>query len=298
VWDKILLEYKQYLILEQNLAESTLENYFRDINKLISFLGYSFENVAFNTIELHHLRAFLAKLNEVGVAEATQARHVSSIKSFFRFLLYSNNIEVNPSALLESPRLGRKLPVVLSVDEIDKLIAVIDLSKADGHRNKAIIETLYGCGLRVSELVGLRITHLFLDEGFLRVKGKGDKERLVPIGQTAIKAIQHYKEQTRNHLDIDKDSQDILFLNRRGGKLSRIMIFNIIKKMTELAGIKKNVSPHTFRHSFATHLVEGGADLRAVQEMLGHESILTTEIYTHLDQSFLRQTIIEYHPRS
>ncbi len=298
MWDNILLEYRQFLVLEQNLSNNTLENYMRDMQKLITFLNYSHGKVNIQDIKLEHLRAFLAELNEIGIAQASQARQVSSIKSFFRFLLYTNKIESNPSSLLEAPRLGRKLPVVLSIDEIDMLIGVIDLSKADGHRNKAIIETLYGCGLRVSELVGLRLTDVYTDEGFVRVKGKGDKERLVPISKTALTAIEHYKEQSRNHLDIKKESQDILFLNRRGGQLSRVMIFNIIKKLAELAGVKKNISPHTFRHSFATHLVEGGADLRAVQEMLGHESILTTEIYTHLDQNFLRQTIIEHHPRA
>lgn len=292
------MEYRQFLVLEQNLSNNTLENYMRDMQKLITFLNYSHGKVNIQDIKLEHLRAFLAELNEIGIAQASQARQVSSIKSFFRFLLYTNKIESNPSSLLEAPRLGRKLPVVLSIDEIDMLIGVIDLSKADGHRNKAIIETLYGCGLRVSELVGLRLTDVYTDEGFVRVKGKGDKERLVPISKTALTAIEHYKEQSRNHLDIKKESQDILFLNRRGGQLSRVMIFNIIKKLAELAGVKKNISPHTFRHSFATHLVEGGADLRAVQEMLGHESILTTEIYTHLDQNFLRQTIIEHHPRA
>lgn len=296
--EKVLKEYQQFLILEQNLSDSTLENYLRDIQKLFSFLDSSFDNLSFDKIEINHLRAFLAGLTEIGVSEATQARQVSSIKSFFRFLLYTNQLEDNPSALLEAPRLGRKLPVVLSIEEIDKIISIIDLSKPDGHRNKAIIETLYGCGLRVSELIGLRLTDIFVEDGFIRVKGKGDKERLVPISKTALVAIDHYKEQQRNHLNIDDKSKDILFLNRRGTSLSRIMIFNITKKLAEKAGVKKNISPHTFRHSFATHLVEGGADLRAVQEMLGHESILTTEIYTHLDQNYLRQTIIEHHPRA
>ena len=298
MWDSIIKEYRQFLILEQNLSASTLENYLRDILKLVNFIQGMNKNKTYQEIDTEDLRRFVGSLAEIGVAEATQARHVSSIKSFFRFLLYTNKVEANPSALLEAPRLGRKLPVVLSVDEIDKLIAVIDLSKADGHRNKAILETLYGCGLRVSELIGLRLTDVFTEEGFVRVIGKGDKERLVPIGKTALQAIEHYKEQQRNHLSIDEESRDILFLNRRGGKLSRIMIFNITKKLAEKAGVKKNISPHTFRHSFATHLVEGGADLRAVQEMLGHESILTTEIYTHLDQNYLRQTIIEHHPRA
>ncbi|MBN2487069.1 MAG: site-specific tyrosine recombinase XerD [Bacteroidales bacterium] len=298
MWDNILTEYRQFLLLEQNLSDSTLESYLRDILKLKEFLGFQYPALEVRKIELGHLRAFAAYLNELGVAETTQARHVSSIKSFFRFLVYVNKIEANPATLLESPRLGRKLPIVLSVTEIDSMVASIDLSKADGHRNKAIIETLYGCGLRVSELINLKLTDIFADEGFIKVKGKGDKERLVPIGSTALKAIQHYREKQRNHMVIEKPSQNILFLNKRGSHLSRIMIFNITKLLAEKAGIKKTISPHTFRHSFATHLVEGGADLRAVQEMLGHESILTTEIYTHLDQNFLRQTILEHHPRA
>lgn len=284
--------------MEQNLSASTLENYMRDIVKLNQFIEINHREIDYGQVTLEHLRNFLAYLNDLGVSHATQARQVSSIKSFYRFLSYTNKLEVNPSSLLEAPKLGRKLPVVLSVDEIDELIAAIDLSRSDGHRNVAIIETLYGCGLRVSELVNLRLTDIYKEEGFIKVKGKGDKERLVPIGGSALKAIEFYIEQQRNHLDIKKDSQNILFLNRRGGQLSRIMIFNIIKKLAEDIGLKKNISPHTFRHSFATHLVEGGADLRAVQEMLGHESILTTEIYTHLDQGFLRQTIIEHHPRA
>lgn len=298
MWDNIISEYKQFLMMEQNLSASTLENYVRDISKLIQFLEMKIGLINYSDITLEQLRLFLIYLSELGVSQATQARHVSSVKSFFRFLSYVNKIEGNPASLLEAPKLGRKLPVVLAVDEIDSIIGVIDLSKADGHRNKAIIETLYGCGLRVSELVNLRLTDIYADEGFVKVKGKGEKERLVPIGKTALSAIQYYIEQQRNHLKITKESQNVLFLNRRGSKLSRIMIFNIIKKLAELAGIKKTISPHTFRHSFATHLVEGGADLRAVQEMLGHESILTTEIYTHLDQGFLRQTIIEHHPRA
>lgn len=285
-------------MMEQNLSASTLENYVRDISKLAQFLEMKYGLVNYTEILLDQLRAFLVYLSELGVSQATQARHVSSIKSFFRFLNYVNKIEDNPSSLLEAPKLGRKLPVVLAVDEIDQIINAIDLSKPDGHRNKAIVETLYGCGLRVSELVNLKLTDIFSDEGFVKVKGKGDKERLVPVGKTALSAIHYYLEQQRNHLNITKESQNILFLNRRGSKLSRVMIFNIIKKLAELSGMKKTISPHTFRHSFATHLVEGGADLRAVQEMLGHESILTTEIYTHLDQSFLRQTIIEHHPRA
>ncbi len=298
MWDNIIEEYKQFLMMEQNLSESTLENYVRDIFKLTQFLEMNYGLISYTEVTLEQLRAFLVFLSGLGVSVATQARHVSSIKSFFRFLIYVNKVDSNPTSLLEAPKLGRKLPVVLAIDEIDSIIHAIDLSKPDGHRNKAIIETLYGCGLRVSELVNLKLTDIYSDEGFIKVKGKGDKERLVPIGKMALSAIQYYIEQQRNHLNITKESQNILFLNRRGSKLSRVMIFNIIKKLAEIAGIKKIISPHTFRHSFATHLVEGGADLRAVQEMLGHESILTTEIYTHLDQSFLRQTIIEHHPRA
>lgn len=297
-WEILLTEYQQFLLLEQNLAESTLENYLRDIQKMVDFITANFSLQDIGEINLEHLRDFLTYLNELGIAGASQARQVSSIKSFYRFLNYTNKVNDNPSALLESPRLGRKLPVVLSIAEIDEMIAVIDLSKPDGHRNKAILETLYGCGLRVSELINLRLTDIYREEGFVKVKGKGDKERLVPIGKTALKAIDHYVTHHRLHLDIDRMSDNILFLNRRGSRISRIMIFNICKKLAELAGIKKIISPHTFRHSFATHLVEGGADLRAVQEMLGHESILTTEIYTHLDQNFLRETIIGHHPRA
>lgn len=298
MWDNILQEYRQFLLLEQSLSASTLENYLRDILKLRDFVKMKYGDAKYSDLTLDQLRGLLEYLNELGIAQASQARQVSSIKSFYRFLVYTNVIEVNPSAQLEAPKLGRKLPVVLSVEEIDDLISNIDLSKSEGHRNKAILETLYGCGLRVSELTNLKITDIIFDEGFIRVKGKGDKERLVPISNTALSEIEYYKEQQRNHLPVKKEFQNILFLNRRGGQLSRVMVFNIIKDLAEKAGIQKNISPHTFRHSFATHLVEGGADLRAVQEMLGHESILTTEIYTHLDQSFLRQTIIEHHPRA
>jgi integrase/recombinase XerD len=298
VWNNIIKEYKQFIMMEQNLSASTRENYIRDISKLTQFLEMKYGLLNYTEVFLEQLRSFLIYLSELGVSQATQARHVSSVKSFFRFLSYVNKIDHNPSSLLEAPKLGRKLPVVLAIEEIDLIIGAIDLSKPDGHRNKAIVETLYGCGLRVSELVNLKLTDIFKEEGFVKVKGKGDKERLVPIGKIALSAIQYYIEQHRNHLEVTKESQNVLFLNRRGSKLSRVWIFNIIKKLAELAGIKKTISPHTFRHSFATHLVEGGADLRAVQEMLGHESILTTEIYTHLDQSFLRQTIIEHHPRA
>jgi integrase/recombinase XerD len=228
----------------------------------------------------------------------TQARIISGLKSFFKFLILDEKIDHDPTALLESPKVGRKLPEVLSVSEIDQLVAAIDLSKPEGQRNKAILETLYGCGLRVSELTNLKISELYFDQGFIKVTGKGDKERLVPIGRKAIKEINYYFEQNRNHIKIEKESENIVFLNRRGKKLTRVMIFTIIRQLAEKINLKRVISPHTFRHSFASHLIEGGADLRAVQEMLGHESILTTEIYTHIDREFLRDAIIRYHPRS
>jgi integrase/recombinase XerD len=238
-------------------------------------------------------------ITELGMSERSQARIVSGLKSFFRFLILDEQIEADPTQLIEAPKLGRKLPVVLSVEEIDAIQAAIDLSTNEGHRNKAIIETLYSCGLRVSELIDLRLSHLHAEQAYIKVIGKGQKERLVPISQKALNDINFYIKGYRNHMDvIDKSAQDIVFLNRRGKKLTRVMIFTIVKQLVQAADIQKNVSPHTFRHSFATHLVEGGADLRVVQEMLGHESILTTEIYTHLDRTFLQETLMMYHPRS
>jgi len=228
----------------------------------------------------------------------SQARIISGIKQFYGFLILENLVKVDPSELLEQPRLGRKLPEVLSIEEIDSLLAAIDLSKNEGHRNRAMLETLYSCGLRVSELVGLRFSDLFFEEGFIRVIGKGNKERLVPVSPQVQKEIDIYKQHIRNHLNIQKGSENIVFLNRRGAQLTRVMVFTIIKNLAETIGLKKNISPHTFRHSFATHLIEGGANLRAIQEMLGHESITTTEIYTHLDQRFLRDAILSFHPRN
>lgn len=290
-------EFKNYLQIEQNLSANTVDAYMNDIERLFQYLNLVQKDQDLNKLNLKDLQNYLLWLNEFGISARTQARNISALKSFFKFLLYTQVIEVNPSSLLEAPKLGRKLPVVLSIDEIDALVAAIDLSKAEGHRNRAIIETLYGCGLRVSELVNLRITDIFAAENFIRVKGKGDKERLVPIGSVALKEIEVYLQQYRGHMNIDKSSENILFLNRRGRQLTRVMIFTIVKDLALITGIEKTISPHTFRHSFATHLVEGGADLRAVQEMLGHESILTTEIYTHLDREYLRQAIIEHHPR-
>lgn len=284
--------------MEKSLSANSIEAYLHDIDKLRLFLSSTKKTASPKEITSKHIREFIEWINELGMLPRTQARVISGIRSFFKFLLMEEMISEDPSALIDLPKTGRKLPVVLSLDEIDQLIAAIDLSKAEGHRNKAIIETLYSCGLRVSELVELRLTNLHFREGFIRVTGKGDKERLVPISKKAIREINYYMESHRNHLPIDKEFQNYLFLNRLGKKLTRVMIFTIVKRLCEVAGIQKTVSPHTFRHSFATHLVEGGADLRAVQAMLGHESILTTEIYTHLDRSYLRQNIIEFHPRS
>ena len=292
-----LNDFKSYLQIEKNLSNNTVDGYLNDIKRLTNYIDYSLEGANITSIRLTDLQTYLVWLNELGITPRTQARNISSIKSFYKFLIYNNIIESNPATLLELPKLGRKLPVVLSVEEINSIVEAIDLSKPEGHRNKAIIETLYSCGLRVSELIELRLTDIFAAEGFIRVKGKGDKERLVPIGRVALKEISHYLEQTRNKQIVDKSSENILFLNRRGKKLTRVMIFTIIKNLAQRAEIKKTISPHTFRHSFATHLIEGGADLRAVQEMLGHESILTTEIYTHLDREYLRQAIFEFHPR-
>ena len=250
-----------------------------------------------NELELKTLQKFIHWINELGLSEFSQARIVSGIKAFYKYLLMEDLTTSNPSELLEAPKLKRKLPDTLSINEIEKIIDSIDLSKPSGERDKAIIETLYSCGLRVSELTNLKISNIYFDASFIRVIGKGDKERLVPLGSKAIKQIEIYMHQVRNHIAIKKGNEDFVFLNNKGTKLSRIMIFMLIKKLAAQVGIQKNISPHTFRHSFATHLVEGGADLRALQEMLWHESITTTEIYTHLDRSYLRQTLMAYHPR-
>jgi integrase/recombinase XerD len=295
--DKHIIDFRDYLQLEKNLSKNSIEGYLHDVKRMNEFLELNSPKWTIDTITLNDLQAYLLWLSKFGISARTQARNISSIKSFFKFLMYTQVIEQNPSSLLESPKLGMKLPVVLSVAEIDKIVNAIDLSKPEGQRNKAIIETLYGCGLRVSELINFRITDLFAKEGFIRVTGKGNKERLIPIGRTALREIEYYTKDYRNHQEIHKQAENIIFVNRRGNKLTRVMIFTIVKTLAQAAGIKKNISPHTFRHSFATHLIEGGADLRAVQEMLGHESIITTEIYTHLDNEYLRQAIIEHHPR-
>ena len=283
--------------MERSLAKNSIEAYNADVDKLFQYLQNEDSGKSFLKVDLNDLRDFLVYINKIGVGARTQARIISGIKTFFKYLLLEDLITSDPSELLEAPRLGRKLPITLSISEIDKIEEVIDLSKPEGTRNKAIIETLYSCGLRVSELCDLKLSNLFFNEQYIRVIGKGDKERLVPIGSSAIKYIQIYTNEIRNHLQIQKGNEDIIFLNRRGRRLTRVMIFTIVKNLVEKAGIDKVVSPHSFRHSFATHLVEGGADLRAVQEMLGHESITTTEIYTHLDREYLRDTILTYHPR-
>jgi integrase/recombinase XerD len=288
--------YKAYLQLEKSLSDNSVEAYLRDVDKLTQFLQLNELEKTPAQIELKDLQAFVKWVGELGMTASSQARIISGLRGFYKYCLLEQLVQTDPTVLLEAPKLKRALPDVLSFEEIEQMIAAVDLSNAEGNRNRAIIETLYSCGLRVSELVNLKISNLFLDIGFIRVIGKGDKERLVPIGRDAIKYINLYKEQVRVHMLINYGQEDFLFLNRRGAPLSRVMIFYIIKDLALKAGIDKIISPHTMRHSFATHLVEGGADLRAVQEMLGHESITTTEIYTHLDRDFLRSTLQAYHP--
>lgn len=285
-----------YSRLERGLSKNSLQAYERDVDKLAQF----FEPLSKSPDQLllKDLQNFIKWLNELGLAARSQARLISGIKAFYRYLLLEDIINDDPTELLEGPKIGLKLPEVMSKEEIDRVIAAIDLSKPEGTRNKAIIETLYSCGLRVSELVNLKLSLVYPDEGFLRVIGKGDKERLVPTGKDALKYIDLYVSGVRNHQQIAPGHEDVLFLNRRGKQLTRVMIFHIVKDLCKRTGIKKTISPHSFRHSFATHLVDGGADLRAVQEMLGHESITTTEIYTHLDRDYLRSAIMAYHPRS
>jgi len=297
-WAYYIKEFENYLRLERSLSLNSVTAYTQDVKKLSEFMDLSGSELSPLEVESHHLIDFIEYLNELGMTPYSQARIISGIKSFYTYLLYEQFIDKDPTVLLEGPKLGRKLPDVLNVEEIDQLFETIDHSSPEGQRNRAILETLYSSGLRVSELTDLRLSNTYLDIGFVRVIGKGSKERLVPLGSSAMKYIKIYLEEIRVHLTIKKDSQDIIFLNRRGGKLSRVMIFTIIKDLAKKAGIRKKVSPHTFRHSFATHLIEGGADLRAVQEMLGHESITTTEIYTHLDRDYLKQVIREFHPRS
>lgn len=291
----IIAKYKIHLRLEKSLSANSIEAYLTDLDKLLRFADS--EGLEIKEITYGDLQQFVAQLRDIGIHPRSQARIISGIKSFYRFLLLDDYITIDPTELLESPKIGLKLPEVLTVNEINNILDTIDLSLAEGQRNRAMLEVLYSCGLRVSELTGLRFSDVYFVEGFIKVEGKGSKQRLVPISETAIHEIKNYLYD-RNAIAVKKGFEDILFLSRRGTALSRIMVFHIIKQQTELAGIRKNVSPHTFRHSFATHLLEGGANLRAIQEMLGHENITTTEIYTHIDREFLRKEILEHHPRS
>jgi len=297
-WNTYIDEFGDYLRLERSLSVNSLKAYLSDIDKLQQFVDVSDWDLSPLEMEQKHLLAFLEYIYNLGMSAPSQARILAGVKAFYKFLLYRELIDKDPSLLLEGPKIDRKLPDTLSFDEIEKILSAIDLSSDEGIRNRAIIETLYSSGMRVTELTELRLSNLYTDIGFIRIIGKGNKERIVPLGQDALKFIQQYVEHIRNHLEIQPGQENYLFLNRRGSKLSRVMIFNIVRDAAEQAGITKNVSPHTFRHSFATHLVEGGANLRAVQDMLGHVSITTTEIYTHLDRDYLRQVITEYHPRS
>ncbi|MCL2682084.1 MAG: site-specific tyrosine recombinase XerD [Bacteroidales bacterium] len=290
--------YKTYLQLEKSLSKHTIDAYLHDVSLLQTYSEMRQNSRNMEMFQAKEIHQFLVHLTEMGLSAHSQARIISGLKAYYKFLIVENIIQQSPMDLIDAPKLGRKLPDTLSLAEIEKLISHIDLSKPEGQRNRAIIETLYGCGLRVTELVELKLSNLFFKEGFIRVIGKGNKERLVPIGNVAQKQITMYLEHYRNHQNITKNSENIVFINNRGSKLSRVMIFLMIKQLVELSGLRKTISPHTFRHSFATHLIEGGADLRAVQDMLGHESITTTEIYTHLDRRFLKETIALYHPRS
>lgn len=291
----IISKYQTYLRLEKSLSPNSIDAYLSDLDKLVGFAGS--EGLKLTDITYNDLQQFVARLHDIGIHPRSQARIISGIKSFYRFLLLDDYITVDPTELLESPKIGLKLPEVLTVNEINSILDTIDLSLPEGQRNRAMLEVLYSCGLRVSELTGLRYSDVYFAEGFIKVEGKGSKQRLVPISDTALHEIRNYLYD-RNQVVVKKGYEDILFLSRRGTALSRIMIFHIIKQQTEMAGIHKNVSPHTFRHSFATHLLEGGANLRAIQEMLGHEKITTTEIYTHIDREFLRKEILEHHPRN
>ncbi|GGA94042.1 site-specific tyrosine recombinase XerD [Mucilaginibacter rubeus] len=297
-WRSAIKGFQAYLKLEKSLSDNSIEAYRRDIEKLYQYSDSQIVKLKPELITLTDLRGFINWINELGMIPSSQARILSGIKAFYKYLLMEDIIKSDPSELLESPKIRRKLPDTLSYEEINKIIAALDLSKPEGMRNKAILETLYGSGLRVSELTELKLSNLYLDIEFIKVTGKGNKERLVPIGSEAIKALKIWIENVRVHNPIKRGEEDYVFLNRRGTRLSRQIIFLTIKGLAETIGLKKKISPHTFRHSFATHLVEGGADLRAVQEMLGHESITTTEIYTHLDREYLKSTISQFHPRS
>ncbi len=295
-WERYIKNFVSFLKIEKGLAENSVLAYQRDVQKLMDFAVDN--NLKTEELSTNDLKSFLSVLHELGLSARSQARIISGIKQFFHFLILENELQNDPSELLEMPKIGQKLPEFLTIEEIDELMEAVDLSKNEGLRNRAILETLYSCGLRVSELINLRFSDLFFEEGFIRVIGKGNKERLVPASPSVQEEIAIYKKETRNHQTIKPGNENIVFLNRRGAKLTRVMIFTIIKDLANAIGLKKTISPHTFRHSFATHLIEGGANLRAIQEMLGHESITTTEIYTHLDQRFLKEAILSFHPRN
>lgn len=295
-WDIVKKDFKRYLQLERNLSNNSIDAYLNDVQKLEAYC--SFKKIELDQIDTRFIQQFLVFINDFSISPFTQARLLSGLRTFFAFLQIEYDRKDNPTELLESPRLNRKIPSVLNIEEIDALIAAIDLSTLEGMRNKTILEVLYGCGLRVSELVTLKVSNLYLDVEFIKVEGKGSKERLIPIGHQAIKYLKIYLDEVRPHIPIQTGHEDIVFLNRRGKQLTRVMVFLIIKDLAKKIGLTKPISPHTFRHSFASHLVEGGADLRAVQDMLGHESITTTEIYTHIDKDYLQSVITQYHPRS
>ena len=297
-WDSYIKQFRHYLKIERSLSDNSIEAYCRDVQRLAEFVELNFQGLSPLEVSSKELQAFVRMIGELELSEFTQARMISGIKAFYRFLVYEDLVKKDPAQLLEAPRLGRKLPDTLSFHEINQILEGIPLGEAQGHRNRAMLELLYSSGLRVSELINLKKSQIFEDIGFLRIVGKGNKERLVPFGKDALKYLKIYQEEVRNHQNIARGHEEYVFLNRRGKKLSRVMIFMIIKEAVDRVGIQKNVSPHTFRHSFATHLIEGGADLRAVQEMLGHESITTTEIYTHLDRDYLRQVLTDFHPRN
>lgn len=297
-WDNAIENYKTYLILEKSLSSNSIEAYLNDITKLARFCAEQHQVKEPEKVTYEILKNYLTFVGEVGVTNRTQARCISSIRSFFKFLVFDGQLENNPTKQLEAPKIGRKLPNILTVEEIDSMLNAVEMFKPEGQRNKAIIEMLYSCGLRVSELIGIKMSNINYRLNIVKIEGKGNKERIIPLSKNAKAEIKQYLKVYRDYLDITEECKDVLFLNKRGSSLSRVMVFNIIKHLATRAGIKKNVSPHTFRHSFASHLVSGGADLRAVQDMLGHESILTTEIYTHLDDNYLRDTINKFHPRS
>lgn len=297
-WDNAIESYKTYLILEKSLSSNSVEAYLNDINKLAKYCADKHNVKIPDEVTYDILKDYLVFVSEIGVTNRTQARCISSIRSFFKFLVFDGKLENNPTRLLEAPKIGRKLPNILTVEEIDSMLNAVEMYKPEGQRNKAIIEMLYSCGLRVSELIDIKLSNINFRMGIVKIEGKGNKERVIPMSKNAKEEIKRYLKVYRDYLDIEKDYEDVLFLNKRGTALSRVMVFNIIKHLAKRAGIKKNVSPHTFRHSFASHLVSGGADLRAVQDMLGHESILTTEIYTHLDDRYLKDTINKFHPRA